>query len=83
LLDILLADNEVSSQISTKELAKLCDSMRHMRCAQQMVDDVLRQNIGGQSCTKDTTIEKRHSRQSSLRIPKPPPRIIRLAKSCG
>jgi hypothetical protein len=52
LLDILLADNEVSSQISTKELAKLCDSMRHMRCARQMVDNVLRQNIGGSELHK-------------------------------
>jgi hypothetical protein len=33
LLDILLADNEVSSQISAEELWKLCDQVKYMGCA--------------------------------------------------
>lgn len=47
LLDVLLADNDVASQISAEELAKLCDPMRYMGCAQQMVDNVLKHSIGG------------------------------------
>ena len=47
LLDVLTADTEVSSRISADELANLCDPMRYLGCAQQMVDNVLRHSRGG------------------------------------
>lgn len=44
LLDVLLADEQISTKVSTDELTKLCDPMRYMGCAQQMVVNVLRRS---------------------------------------
>lgn len=46
LLDVLLGEESVRAKISAKELEKLCDPMRYMGCAQQMVDDVLKYGSG-------------------------------------
>jgi 3-carboxy-cis,cis-muconate cycloisomerase len=42
LLDVLLANESVSSKISAEELEKLCDPLNYMGSATRMVDDVLR-----------------------------------------
>lgn len=46
LLDVLLADEQISMKVSAEELTKLCDPMRYMGCAQQMVVNVLRSGEG-------------------------------------
>ena len=46
LLDVLLAEGSVRAKITEEELGRLCDPMRYMGCAQQMVDDVLKHGSG-------------------------------------
>lgn len=46
LLDVLRADEDVTTKIGSEALAKLCDPMRYMGCAQQMVDNVLEHSSG-------------------------------------
>jgi 3-carboxy-cis,cis-muconate cycloisomerase len=45
LLDVLLANESVSSKISAEELEKLCDPLNYMGSATRMVDDVLRHKL--------------------------------------
>lgn len=45
LLDVLLANETVSSKISAEELAKLCDPLNYMGSATRMVDDVLQHKV--------------------------------------
>ena len=45
LLDVLLANELVSSKISAEELAKLCDPLNYMGSATRMVDGVLQHEI--------------------------------------
>jgi len=45
LLDVLLANEVVSSKISAEELEKLCDPLSYMGYAARMVDDVLRHEM--------------------------------------
>jgi len=41
LLDVLIANELISSKISAEELEKLCDPLNYMGSATRMVDDVL------------------------------------------
>lgn len=47
LLDVLRSDEDVTTKIGADALVELCDPTRYMGCAQQMVDNVLKDS-GGQ-----------------------------------